>query len=415
MEEQFLVYYCSVCNVCKQPSESSSCMKFCSGCKLVQYCCSEHQKQDWRQHRELCKGIQQIMSKKQMAHVYQDAKHYLPDDLPKWNALRMSVVKLVEITLNRNLNHLEMQMCLFPPVCQYCHLYKTNQMITCSECKSLMYCSEDHQEKDVEHRSICKLFRLSFDADMLRYREQTTLYECFDFSYPSSQIKGFPENMEALIKLLFPALTTKEVCISEMLSFYMTLFYVISKIAKMTSNKLTVHVVGADAMELVAVQTIPLIHQLISHVTHLNIVLVGPSVDTCDFIPLCSEVSNVNVSSVCMLYHEYVANPKFVTPNIIAALNCGFCEFEANEEKDTWKDSLCSILSFSNTFVLITSYTKKESETDLQKLLRAKCKDMDCQTIVECQENPFSSLCPQRDWENQGVYYVNKFISVLKV
>lgn len=39
-----------VCAECQQPADLK-----CSACKLVAYCCKEHQKQHWKTHKSLCR------------------------------------------------------------------------------------------------------------------------------------------------------------------------------------------------------------------------------------------------------------------------------------------------------------------------------------------------------------------------
>ena len=43
--------YCKVCKV--------ECKKKCA-CKLVYYCCVVHQKQDWKNHKNVCKYVKQV-------------------------------------------------------------------------------------------------------------------------------------------------------------------------------------------------------------------------------------------------------------------------------------------------------------------------------------------------------------------
>lgn len=38
------------CGVCKIP-----CERKCSSCKLIYYCCEEHQKSDWTVHKAVCR------------------------------------------------------------------------------------------------------------------------------------------------------------------------------------------------------------------------------------------------------------------------------------------------------------------------------------------------------------------------
>ena len=33
-------------------------LKQCAGCRVVYYCCHEHQKLDWKRHKPICKRVQ---------------------------------------------------------------------------------------------------------------------------------------------------------------------------------------------------------------------------------------------------------------------------------------------------------------------------------------------------------------------
>lgn len=43
----------SVCPVCKQPA-----ILKCSLCKDIAYCCKDHQKKDWKSHKNLCRPFE---------------------------------------------------------------------------------------------------------------------------------------------------------------------------------------------------------------------------------------------------------------------------------------------------------------------------------------------------------------------
>ena len=40
-----------LCFICQKPSD-----KYCSACKKAYYCCVEHQKEHWKQHKLECSG-----------------------------------------------------------------------------------------------------------------------------------------------------------------------------------------------------------------------------------------------------------------------------------------------------------------------------------------------------------------------
>lgn len=46
------------CAECQKPAELK-----CSACKLVTYCCKDHQKKHWKQHKNICKAYEVITSK----------------------------------------------------------------------------------------------------------------------------------------------------------------------------------------------------------------------------------------------------------------------------------------------------------------------------------------------------------------
>lgn len=43
----------STCGVCGEPADLK-----CSACKLVSYCGKEHQKNDWKNHKTLCRPVE---------------------------------------------------------------------------------------------------------------------------------------------------------------------------------------------------------------------------------------------------------------------------------------------------------------------------------------------------------------------
>lgn len=413
MESNYDVFYCTVCQVCKNPPTSDA--KFCSGCKLVQYCCGSHQKEDWLYHKDFCKSVKDLLKKTGNDHVFKEVFGFTGHNLEGWNELRFSVMKVMELIMGRSLTFVETQMLLFPPLCNFCRCYEQNKMYSCIGCNNVMYCSVEHQQKDRKHKDVCKHLFLCYKIDMQRYFNQSTAYN-FKMLGDLKVFKKFPESIEKILQPHNQNLSSEELLLSEPLSYFMTLAFVVHQVKKNSCNCLTVHIVGADGMEFQALEALPLFLKLLPRLTNLKIVMIGPNLPKHFSVPSW-------IQDICSLYlvrdklyHEYIHCSNFIQPDVIAIFNCGFSEFTKVPEQDKWKDTLPVIFSLSNSTVVLTSYSAKESRLDLNRLCDSG-KRHNFDMVMECKMNPYGSLYPHRDWEipNDGVFYVNKYMSVLKV
>jgi len=390
-------------------------MKFCSGCKLIQYCCQEHQKQDWPKHKDICKCVQKLMKNIKDEHVFSKASSLPPDNQVAWNNFRVKLINCIYAYLNRPLTPVEMQMILYPPVCNYCHSYKCAEMFTCFKCSAVLYCCKEHQKQDKKHKKVCELLGISCTVDKARYFTQNSLLELLHFTNLGfyKNLKTLPDNMESLIKSVIAPPDVK-ILLSEILSFSLTLIHVLRNVLKFEGNFMIMHIVGAEGIEQLAVQAIPILYHLFPKVICIHIILIGPGVPDDDSIPLMYPIDNIHLRSVNMLYHEYVVSEKFFRPNLIATFNCGFCEFDTFPANDLWKMTLPHLLTFKKCILIVTSYTEGESASDIQRLLANKPDGLECRAIVKCQKNPFLSLYPHRDWENNDLFFQNSYISVIQ-
>ena len=59
-----------VCNVCKKEA-----LKVCSRCKAVFYCCVEHQKDDWKQHKPNCVEPKKEEEKKHNSEIKNNSEN----------------------------------------------------------------------------------------------------------------------------------------------------------------------------------------------------------------------------------------------------------------------------------------------------------------------------------------------------
>uniref|UniRef100_A0A1B6M621 MYND-type domain-containing protein n=1 Tax=Graphocephala atropunctata TaxID=36148 RepID=A0A1B6M621_9HEMI len=413
MEKITNIFYCTVCNVCKSLPKYPEAVKFCSGCRLIQYCSSHHQKIDWHDHKAFCKSIQHILKRTGANHVFQEAFEYTEKNSVRWNNLRMSVLDLVQLILKRPLTTSETQTVLFPPVCNYCYNYKPNQMFTCHSCNSVLYCCREHQTSDNKHSGACESLALAFKIDTAQLSEQLPR-----LSIPMKNLKppnALFQDTETFLRQGNVSLSNEEVLLSEQLSYSLTLAFAISKVGKVSRKRITIHIVGADSMEALALNTFPFIFHL-TNLIHIQIIMIGPNFPT--DIPLPSEIEEKCSLFVIRdnLYHEYVSSDTYVCPDVIVVYNCGFCEFKDVPEKDIWIRSLPFILDQKNCLVILTSYTAEESKEDLDRLCEANNCVNNYSVLLRNEANPFCSLYPLRNWEvgQEAVFYVNKYISVIQ-
>lgn len=63
-----LPFYPNECFVCQSIDQ----VKRCSRCNMVSYCSSDHQKEHWPRHKEICNAIASIINEKGVSHIYEN-------------------------------------------------------------------------------------------------------------------------------------------------------------------------------------------------------------------------------------------------------------------------------------------------------------------------------------------------------
>lgn len=428
-------FYGSVCHVCKRSgNEDNVVLKVCSGCKLFSYCSYVHQKDHWPIHKEFCKCIQTILKRTGGRHVFQEAKQYLISDYREWNRYRTSIMQLAECIMNRPPWPLEQQVFLFPPVCNVCHHYEPAEMIPCSQCNSVLYCSVEHKENDLPHTFVCNVLKLCFTIDIhLSKYHNVSPYPTVTTSI-QNHYTALPESMDKFVKNYANISGTKSSitsCLaSEILSCPLTVLHVIERVLGrgwVSKKDLTLHVPGADILELCAMKTWEILFHWLPYLRYLHIILIGPGLINKDVLQkpqLCSSCDKNKKLEIDFkpnfLYQDYINNNECCVPDIIVAFNCGLSEFEKVPEKDLWKNSISSLLHFPSTLIVLTSYCKEESDHDIARVLNMKKVNIDTKILVKGEQNPFASLSPRRDWELKSpgssnvVFYINNYFSVIQ-
>ncbi|XP_018579774.1 uncharacterized protein LOC108917575 [Anoplophora glabripennis] len=412
-------YYNNLCHVCKESNQN---LKRCSVCKTVAYCSRDHQKQDWKFHKDLCKAIAKVdeILKYSTISTFEDFRKYNVSKSILWHK-----------ELCRKLDDFECQMWMFPRVCAKCFSRKV--IIDCPNCLNVSYCSEQHKnDHEKQHSEFCGALKLCMDIDLYNFHEKysTPKIAVHDFE---PEVNILPNNLQELMRMYEKCSVPKENNSKKFIKFIIrsnviapaaTILYGMEESGLLTNrflNKpdLTVHIVGAALTEMAwfwkLITELPF--HWIKDLKSLNFYVIGPEIRhegvRKKFTQqLCDSCKAKNPSSKIVfcwkLYHEVAES--IDKPDIVVVFNSGLHEFGDNP----WDPSIDCLTMYSNVPLLLTAYTLNEIKQDICTLISKSSHKVN--VVLEPQKNPFSNMTPVRDWEteNSPVFYVNGYLAILK-
>ncbi|XP_071556512.1 ankyrin repeat and MYND domain-containing protein 2-like isoform X2 [Temnothorax nylanderi] len=88
-------FYATMCHVCKRFGDGVQ-LKRCSNCKMISYCGQDHQKHHWKQHKPLCKAIQDVLRDYSMDDPGETTEELIDK--------KLNFMQLVSSRLGRRLN-----------------------------------------------------------------------------------------------------------------------------------------------------------------------------------------------------------------------------------------------------------------------------------------------------------------------
>lgn len=193
--------------------------------------------------------------------------------------------------------------------------------------------------------------------------------------------------------------------VSDLITCPLSIVHGLKLINFVLKENIIIHVVGCGVLETTSLKSWDILKSAYKNLVDLKIFFIGPEVEEED--DYSSPLSNIHFKYSSELYHDFMTNDSYEKPDLICTFNCGFHEFQ-NSDTDTWMNSLPALVSNKNLPLIVTSFTENEAEQDLNRLF-----SINENLKVIRGTNPFASLRPYRDFESQGVYFNNKYISVI--
>lgn len=450
MEEETLLtapkYYWGSCMVCKKGGSKNDQLKSCSRCRCVFYCSKECQKLDWKNHKKLCSYLAtaaeevgaELFFGRQLEFEDEENEEICenPNEKTKswksWTKFRVNAAKMCEILMGKPLEPHEKEIFLFPKACRVCRLAKKDGMIDCFNCTCVTYCSQQCFEENFElhQEKMCRELKYALVCDNY---ESTVSISAPAIPENVDKVFKLEENMLKHLKFELKMQKSTDVDLAEMefrflsdrLSGPLTILHCLKEFSSTENTDLKIHIVGSNVIEMLGIIKWEYLLHRLPKLNTLHLVFIGLELDmeendgeNEDIQPCekcCEKGRKVIYDIRRMSYEKYCQKcPNYQIPDLVAAFNCGFHEFEKEPEKDTWKPALPFLTQHGKIPLIFTSYTLTEAQKDYD--LIQKCSNHDLEIHACKLQNPFRSYRSIRDFEFDNdcdVFYANQYFSVV--
>lgn len=314
----------------------------------------------------------------------------------------------------------------FPKICNICREYDPKKLTDCSKCEGVSYCSDNHKDLDAtNHSQICDFLKIiyTFRIEFETSSKLTLNASIIPKTFPSNLLEMLQTFTKQSIREI-PTTQAEFNRLSELsqFSFAATILYGLETLDLRTKSMKSsiVHIVGSSEKELNDFnENIKIIlASFLPKVEILNLIFIGPELPQNLHNSYHHGNLKINLLFKKGFYHEII--PCFQeTPDLIISFNCGFSEFEKSGN-NTWRKSIDSMIDFVNVPLVFSSYTKKESNFDLEVVKkRCEVKDADWEELFGefGKRNPFRDFRPMRNWDSEddeAVYFSNGVIQIVR-
>ncbi|XP_053696086.1 uncharacterized protein LOC128743514 [Sabethes cyaneus] len=428
------------CNVCFSQAAAHRMilmgqkLRYCKGCRLIGYCGEQHQKEDWKMHKDFCRTVTRILTMKQIKHVLEvrnECDKIIGGNRRDLECAISLAECLIIAMLQRKLYQHEYTLLRFPNICRVCYEYDTNNLKPCEGCFQALYCSVEHRDQDAAHHERwCEMYRINLllDADYPNKLETVGFPKLSPF-----ELSRFPRNSFDLVNVAYKTnIPFKPISVKDFndlkfvsnFSHISTILYglYLTGMHQELQNSLVIYVVGAeDEIVYFDYNTCSVIFTYIPQLRDVIIYFIGPQLGSIkDEIELKYEgTRTIKMHYFKGLFHMLEPNEHLERPQIIVSYNCGFHE-HIESTKDTWSATLVRLIRYVNIPIVFTSYTRTEACQDcatIYSISKRAMKKKDLVFVKRAEDNPFKDYKPLRNTnyidEYDELYYSNGYLSVI--
>ncbi|XP_019529508.3 uncharacterized protein LOC109401411 [Aedes albopictus] len=410
-------------------------VRFCKGCRLIGYCGEQHQKDDWKSHKDFCRAVTKILTLKKIDHIIEvrNENETVIGGTRRDLECAISLAECLIISmLQRKLRQHEYTLLRFPNVCHVCFEYDMSKLKPCTECSQIFYCSEEHRLEDAgKHTRWCEMYRINMllDADYPNRLEAFGSPKNLD----AFKLTRFPANTFELVNLAYGVdiprrpETVKDFNDLKFVSNYSHISIIlyalnVTFMTEELQTSLVIYVVGAeDEIVYFDYNTCSMIFTFMPQIRNVIIHFIGPAISS---IKDEIELNYEGARSIRMHYHKgffHVLEPleQMERPQIIVSYNCGFHE-HIDSNKDTWTHTLARLVRFVNIPIVFTSYTREEACQDcaiIYSIGKRSIKKKELVFVKRAIDNPYKDYKPLRNTDHMDgcdeLYYSNGYLSMV--
>lgn len=400
------MFFPNKCGVCDEIKD----LKKCTRCNLISYCGGEHQRQHLKDHKKICKILDEMLKEYKLSHIFEKSHGA---DHEKWLLDRELIMRKMNQKLGRNLDEEEKTMFRMPRNCLVCHETRNSELTNCPQCPFASFC-KDHRENN-QHEKYCSLMQNFFRVEIYNSLSGPERYNESIISILHTEFKQNlkpPSNMDDFFDFYVDDESinvdvTLKMIASDYFSVPLTLFNALKKLNYCHTYSLTLHVGGTD-FPFEHVQVWETILHLLPNLKKLLVVYVGQKFNFHRIIfPLCGVCSmterTIAVDVFSMNYKQYVNSEYYEKPDLVAFLNL-VSPADNSAYRGQYEEDFVLICGRIRCCLVVTTTSEKKMYSAARDFQSALC----FREILEDDINQFASLKPQIQWEDGTAFRANQ-------